>query len=51
MDVIRSLADRVIVLHNGALIADGAPAEIVNSPMVQEAYLGRARKPRDAGAR
>src|SRR5213079_3627567 len=26
MDVVRSLADRIIVLHQGALVADGAPA-------------------------
>lgn len=42
MDVVRRLADRVIVLHNGALVADGAPAEVVASPIVQEAYLGVA---------
>ncbi|ADZ71964.1 ABC transporter ATP-binding protein [Polymorphum gilvum] len=41
MDVIRSLADRIIVLHNGALVADGEPAAVINSPIVQEAYLGR----------
>jgi branched-chain amino acid transport system ATP-binding protein len=29
MDVIRSLADRIIVLHNGALVADGDPAEVM----------------------
>jgi len=40
MDVVRRLADRVIVLHNGALVADGAPAEVVASAIVQEAYLG-----------
>jgi branched-chain amino acid transport system ATP-binding protein len=40
MDVVRRLADRVVVLHNGALVADGVPAEIVASPVVQEAYLG-----------
>ncbi len=40
MDVVRQLADRLIVLHNGALVADGAPAEVVASPIVQEAYLG-----------
>jgi branched-chain amino acid transport system ATP-binding protein len=40
MDVVRSLADRIIVLHQGALVADGAPAEVIASPVVQEAYLG-----------
>jgi branched-chain amino acid transport system ATP-binding protein len=40
MDVVRSLADRIIVLHNGRLVADGAPAEVIASPVVQEAYLG-----------
>jgi branched-chain amino acid transport system ATP-binding protein len=42
MEVVRRLADRVIVLHNGRLVADGAPAEVVASPLVQEAYLGVA---------
>ncbi len=42
MDVVRSLADRIIVLHNGRLVADGAPAEVIASPIVQEAYLGVA---------
>jgi branched-chain amino acid transport system ATP-binding protein len=42
MDVVRSLADRIIVLHNGRLVADGAPAEVIASPIVQEAYLGIA---------
>ncbi|HLH51401.1 MAG TPA: ABC transporter ATP-binding protein [Roseiarcus sp.] len=42
MDVVRSLADRIIVLHNGRLMADGEPAEIIASPIVQEAYLGVA---------
>jgi len=37
---VRRLADRVIVLHNGTLVADGAPAEVVASAIVQEAYLG-----------
>lgn len=41
MDVVRSLADRIIVLHHGQLLADGDPASVIASPIVQEAYLGR----------
>ena len=40
MDVVDRLADRVVVLHQGALLADGEPAEIIASRLVQEAYLG-----------
>jgi branched-chain amino acid transport system ATP-binding protein len=40
MDVVRALADRIIVLHNGTLVADGQPAEVMQSKIVQEAYLG-----------
>ena len=40
MDVVRSLADRIIVLTNGQLAADGEPAAVIASPVVQEAYLG-----------
>jgi branched-chain amino acid transport system ATP-binding protein len=40
MDVVRSLADRIIVLTNGRLAADGEPAAVIASPVVQEAYLG-----------
>ena len=42
MDVVRELADRIVVLHNGRLVADGAPAEVIASPIVQSAYLGTA---------
>ncbi|MDP3249770.1 MAG: ABC transporter ATP-binding protein [Polaromonas sp.] len=42
MDVVRELADRIIVLHNGQLVADGEPAEVIASPVVQQAYLGVA---------
>ena len=42
MDVVRELADRIIVLHNGSLVADGEPAEVIASPIVQQAYLGIA---------
>jgi branched-chain amino acid transport system ATP-binding protein len=40
MDVVRSLADRIVVLHNGTLVADGKPQEVMQSKIVQEAYLG-----------
>ena len=42
MDVIRSLADRIVVLHNGTLVAEGDPGEVMKMDVVQEAYLGRA---------
>jgi branched-chain amino acid transport system ATP-binding protein len=41
MDVVRSLAERIIVLHNGMLVADGKPAEVMASDIVREAYLGQ----------
>jgi branched-chain amino acid transport system ATP-binding protein len=47
MDVVRELADRIIVLHNGTLVADGDPAEVIASPIVQEAYLGVSAKGED----
>jgi branched-chain amino acid transport system ATP-binding protein len=40
MDVVRELADRIVVLHNGRLVADGEPAKVIASPIVQSAYLG-----------
>jgi branched-chain amino acid transport system ATP-binding protein len=43
MDVVRQLADRIIVLHNGTLVADGVPGEVMQSKIVQEAYLGNAQ--------
>ena len=42
MDVVRSLADRIVVLHNGELVADGDPATVIALPVVQDAYLGAA---------
>ena len=42
MDVVRELADRIVVLHNGKLVADGEPEAVIASPIVQQAYLGLA---------
>ena len=50
MDVVKSLADRIVVLHNGRLVADGEPVEVIGSAVVQEAYLGVAAMPQRAAA-
>jgi branched-chain amino acid transport system permease protein len=40
MDAVFELAERITVLHEGALLAEGTPAEIQRNSFVQEAYLG-----------
>ena len=40
MDVVLDLADRVAVLHHGALLACDTPDAVMSDPFVQEAYLG-----------
>jgi branched-chain amino acid transport system ATP-binding protein len=41
MKAILRISDRVIVLHHGVKIGDAPPGEIVKSPEVVAAYLGR----------
>jgi branched-chain amino acid transport system ATP-binding protein len=50
IEVIISLAKRVIVLHQGRAIAQGTPAEITRNPAVIEAYLGKRRGSRPSPA-
>ena len=40
MDLIMSVADRIVVLNQGAMLATGTPDEVRGNPKVQEAYLG-----------
>ena len=40
MDVVFGLADHVMVLHNGRVIADGSRDAVKSNPLVAEIYLG-----------
>ena len=40
MDLVFNLADNIMVLYYGEIIAKGPPQEIKNNPKVQEIYLG-----------
>ncbi|HVB69789.1 MAG TPA: ABC transporter ATP-binding protein [Acetobacteraceae bacterium] len=42
MRVVFNLADRIMVLTEGTLLAEGTPQEISDNPAVQAAYLGTA---------
>lgn len=42
MDIVFRVADRITVFANGALLAEGVPAEIAADPRVREVYLGES---------
>jgi branched-chain amino acid transport system ATP-binding protein len=44
MHVVFSLADRISVLAQGRIIAEGTPEEVRANPKVKEAYLGEAQE-------
>jgi branched-chain amino acid transport system ATP-binding protein len=40
MRAVMALASRILVLHHGAAIAEGAPQEVVRDRTVIDSYLG-----------
>jgi ABC-type branched-subunit amino acid transport system ATPase component len=44
MDLVFSFAERITVLVGGAILAEGAPADIAADPRVRAAYLGEAAR-------
>ena len=50
MDLVFGVAERIIVLHYGEVIADGTPEEIRADPRVKEIYMGIEEGAENAGA-
>jgi branched-chain amino acid transport system ATP-binding protein len=50
MDVVFELANRIIVLSYGVVLAEGKPKDIQANPKVKEIYLGRRRNAKDTGS-
>jgi branched-chain amino acid transport system ATP-binding protein len=48
MKVVLNVCTRIAVLHNGQLIADGAPRDVIKNPAVVDAYLGQQYAKRNA---
>ncbi len=40
MDLVMNVSDRITVMHQGSILAEGTPGEIASNSVVQSAYLG-----------
>ena len=49
MDVVMSISDRITVMHQGTVLAEGTPKEIAANTEVQRAYLGELYGDLDIG--
>ena len=49
MRMVMGVSDRVVVLNQGTIIAEGTPEEILRNPEVIRAYLGQGAGQRRAG--
>jgi branched-chain amino acid transport system ATP-binding protein len=48
MKVVLNVCTRIVVLHNGQMIADGEPRDVIKNPAVVDAYLGQQYAQRNA---
>ena len=51
LSVLAAMVQRLIVLHNATVVAEGPPREVANNPVVIEAYLGSQHAALNKGAR
>lgn len=50
MPLVMSVSDRIVVLDQGQIVAEGTPAEVAANPRVADVYLGQGNEARAAGS-